>query len=272
MVKLDVMPKLWEDTSLFMAYLIEKGAQSGTIKLYVSAIKRTLLNDKYKWKDELILLSSLTRACKLVNDRVKTRLPIHCNLLEMILFEIGRIYGEQPYLKCMYKALFALGYYGLLRVGELKASPHTIKARDVHMGVNEDKILVILYSSKTHDEGDRPQQVKITTNDTEKSGHYVHRNFCPFKSMREYMHIRGAYDSYSESLFIYRDKLTVGEDPACRLLRKAIDAIGLDSSIYDMHSLRIGRASDLIKYNYSVEEVKRLGSWKSNVVYKYIRT
>ena len=83
------MPILWEDrTSLFMAYLIDKGVQSSTIKSYVSAIKRTLLNDKYKWKDELILLTSLTKACKLVNDSVRTRLPIHCSLLEMILFEL----------------------------------------------------------------------------------------------------------------------------------------------------------------------------------------
>ena len=190
LIKLDVMPKLWEDrTSLFMAYLIDKGMQSSTIKSYVSAIKRTLINDKYKWKDELILLTSLTKACKLVNDRVRTRLPIYCSLLEMILFEIGRIYGEQPYLQCMYKALFALGYYGLLRVGELTSSPHTIKARDVHLGLNKDKMLVVLYSSKPHNIGDRPQKVKITANSVEKSGHYVHRNFCPFKLMREYLQI-----------------------------------------------------------------------------------
>ena len=89
LISLDVMPTLWEDrTSLFVAYLIDKGVQSGTVKSYVSAIKKTLVNDKYDWKDELVLLSSLAKACKLVNDKVRTRLPIHCSLLEMILFEL----------------------------------------------------------------------------------------------------------------------------------------------------------------------------------------
>ena len=56
-----------------------------------------------------------------------------------------------------------------------------------------------------------------------------------------------------------------------KILKEAIKNINLDETLYDMHSLRIGRASDLIKCNHTVEEVKRLGRWKSNAVYKYIR-
>ena len=87
-IKLDVKPKFWEEkTSLFVAYLIDKGIQSSTIKSYVSAIKKTLILDKYPWNDKIIMLSSLTRACKLVNDRIQAHLPIHCSLLELILFK-----------------------------------------------------------------------------------------------------------------------------------------------------------------------------------------
>ena len=67
--------------------------------------------------------------------------------------------NSQWYMENMYKAFFALGYYGLLRV-ELTHSQHVIKARDVHLGMNKDKILVILYSSKTHDESMKPQRLK----------------------------------------------------------------------------------------------------------------
>ena len=92
-VRLDVRPKFWEErTSLFVAYLIDKGTQSSTIKSYVSAIKKTLEMDKYPWNDNLIMLSSLTRACKLVNDQIQTRLPIHCGLLELMLFEVQRYF------------------------------------------------------------------------------------------------------------------------------------------------------------------------------------
>ena len=189
----------------------------------------------------------------------------------MILFEVQRIYQKQWYLEAMYKALFALGYYGLFRVGELTHSPHTIKARDVHMGMNKDKVLIVLYSSKTHDVSNRPQKVKITANYAEKSGFYVHRNFCPFKLLHNYLCHRGAYDTYNENFFVFKDKSPVKAEPTRKLLKKIITTLGLNNMLYDMHSLRIGRASDLIKYNYSIDEVRRLGRWKSNVVYKYIR-
>ena len=39
------------------------------------------------------------------------------------------------------------------------------------------------------------------------------------------------------------------------VLREAIKALGLDPLLYDTHSLRIGRASDMFnKFKFSVEE------------------
>ena len=61
---------------LFIAQLIEEGMQSSTVKSYISAIKTTLITDGYTWDNSKILLSSLTRACKVVKDHVRTRLPI----------------------------------------------------------------------------------------------------------------------------------------------------------------------------------------------------
>ena len=87
--------------------------ESATVKSYVSAIKKFLVEDCYPWDDQKVLLASLTSACKIANDRVKTRLPIHCSLLEMILFEIQRIYSQngQQYIQLLFKTLFALSYY-----------------------------------------------------------------------------------------------------------------------------------------------------------------
>ena len=88
------------------------------------------------------------------NDQVKIRLPIQKGLLEMLLFEIQRTFGgvneaPQPYLEALYKAMFCLAYYGMLRVGEIAYGPHIIKAGNIHVGGNKDKILLVLYSSKT---------------------------------------------------------------------------------------------------------------------------
>ena len=274
LLSLDKMPQTWEyRTILFVGYLIEKGFQSSTVKSYVSAIKKTLLCDNYEWKDENVQIVSLTRACKVKNDVVHTRLPIHCSLLELIFFEVRRKFSilNQPYLESMYLALLALGYYGLMRVGELTLSDHVVKASSVHIATNKDKILIVLYSSKTHDESDRPQKIKIVSNKNERSGRYLHRNFCPFKLLRDYLKKRGGYKNNYEPLFIMKDKSPITPPMARTLLRECIKKLSLDELNYDMHSLRIGRTCDLIKFHYSIEEVKRMGRWKSNAIYKYIR-
>ena len=136
------------------------------VKSYVLAIKCILTTDGYAWDDEKVILSSLMRACKLVNDRGKTCFPIQCGLLELILFQVGRYFSnrDQPYLMILYQALFLLGYYGLMRVGELTTvdySDHTVKATNIHMSCNKEKLMVVLYSSKTHDHSNRPQTIKI---------------------------------------------------------------------------------------------------------------
>ena len=181
-ISLDYRENLtWEQkTALFGAYLVEGGIQSSTLKSYFSAIKHILKQDGYQWNDNKLLLNSLVRSCKLVNDTVKIRLPIQRGLLEMLLFEIGRHFNKtnpQPYLETMYKAMFCLGYYGMLRVGELTLGPHTLKACNIHVGNNKDKILLVLYSSKTHGRESGPQKIKISAAPTRMT---CTRNICLF--------------------------------------------------------------------------------------------
>ena len=69
-INLDVKPSSWEDrVTLFLGHKIEQGMKSTAVKCYVSAIKKLLVEDGYEWDDQKILLGSLTRACKLINDR-----------------------------------------------------------------------------------------------------------------------------------------------------------------------------------------------------------
>ena len=79
----------------------------------------------------------------------------------MLLFKLERHFGSQRYIEIMYKTLLILGYYGLLRVREMMSSPHCLKAKDVHVGQNKDKLLLVLHSSKTHSKNKAPQQIKI---------------------------------------------------------------------------------------------------------------
>ena len=104
----------------------------------------------------------------------------------MILFELEREFQSQPYLKSLYQALFAIAYYGLFRIGEVAWGPHTMQARNVFIAVNKCKILIILYTSKTHGIEARPQRIKISALQEcgeEKLGKNSYRHFCPFEQL-----------------------------------------------------------------------------------------
>ena len=273
-IKLDRKPPAWEDRFLlYGAHLVDCGAQSSTIRSYASAIKAVLTSDGYEWNDQKVLLNTIIKACKLENDTVKTQLPVSYNLLELILLSLERSLSAQPYLCLLYKSIFLLGYYGLMRIGELTMGSHPIKAKDIHTGMNKDKILILLHSSKTHGKESRLQKIKIHAfgnADTREKVKF--RLFCPFKAMRHYLYVRGPFETTAEALFIFRDGKAVTPEHVRNILRDRIKSLNLDPMLYDTHSLRIGRASDMFnKFNFSVEEIKQKGRWSSNAVYKYLR-
>ena len=183
--------------SVILCYHVNRGTQSGTIHSYISPIKAILALENYKWDENTALITTLAKACKIQNDKLSTTLPISCKLLALMLFEVDRAYSTfQPYLCILYKTILVIGYYGLFHLGELTAggdqgSQHMIKACNVYVGKNKNKILVILYTLKTHGEETRPQKVKITT----ARGSDTRLFHCTFKLSQIYLAFRGGYTS-----------------------------------------------------------------------------
>ena len=113
-VKLDIKPVTWEDRlSLYIAYLIHYQRKSATIKSYILAIRAVLRQVKVDLNEDKVLLASLTRACRIHNDRVTNHLPIKKSLLHLIVKSLLHMFAEQPYLQILYQALFLTAYYGL---------------------------------------------------------------------------------------------------------------------------------------------------------------
>ena len=286
-IRLDYIPKLWEDkTCLYCTYLIcEKQLQSSTVRSYVSAIKSVLKADGYEWDDGKMLLNTLTKSCKIKNDRVKTRLPIQRGLLEMILFEIRRKFSAQPYVEALYISAFLLAYYGLLRVGEITYSPHALKAADVHkarLGTDKKRLCLVLHSSKTHDRSMLPQKIKIygcnslEIIDQELVNSYTiqdkkKQHFCPVDWVQKFISMRQKIKDDNEQLFIFNDGTNLQSTHLRQMLRSTISSFQLDPTLYDTHSFRIGRATDFFKRGVDLEKIKQLGRWRSNAVYKYLR-
>ena len=103
------------------------------------------------------------------------------------------------------------------------------------------------------------KKIKITSNKKERSGNYIHRYFCPFDLMRLYMKIRGDFESEEEQFFVFRDLAPVTPTHARTVLKLMIQKLNLDHTLYGMHSFRIGRTTDLINFNHSIEQVRLMG-------------
>ena len=265
-IRLDELPKTWEKRIiLYIGHLLEQGCQSATIKTYVSAIKAVLEDDGCELELKDLKISSLTRACRLYNDRVKNRLPIKKPLLELILYQVPRVATDR-YFILLIRTIFILAYYGLLRIGELTAGDHNVKARDIHVAENKNKILIMLFSSKTHGKYSRPQTIKIWSEVDENK-----LAFSPFRITNQFMKERGGYLTDEEPLLILHDRTPIKAVTVRAILKKIIKRLGLNHKYYNTHSFRIGRATDLMDAGFSIDQIKRLGRWRSNAVFSYIR-
>ena len=138
--------------------------------------------------------------------------------------------------------------------------------------------------SKTHGYESRPQKIKIKTSESYKNGidnskschsgktSKITRFSCPFKLSREYLTIRGNYLQDAELFFVLSDHSLVSPYLIQKTLCTTLKNLNLNPKLYNSHSFRIGWTGDLLRLGYSIEEIKIAGRWKSNVIYKYVRS
>ena len=106
---------------------------------------------------------------------------------------------------------------------------------------------------------------------------------CPFNMLRRYAHLSG--DSFNSTEFVFRSlskskngnySLRAGSklsySRARELFIEKFKAIGLDTKLYGLHSLRIGGASAAANNDLPDRVIKKHGRWKSeNVKDTYCR-
>ena len=283
-LRLDCKPIAWDERLvLFVGYLVDNKLQSSTVKSYISAIKAVLKEDGIKLGDDQYLITSLTRACKLKNDQIKTRLPIRKGFLALLLRKMEETFrrANQPYLSLLFRAIFSACYFRLMRVSEVAAGGHQVLAKDFFMGENKRKMLFILRTSKTHWKNMKPQLIKISSTPNNKIKLTKAQKIkaarkltppCPYELLDRYSKARGGYYRENEPFFVFADHTPVTPHHVRSCLKRTICDAGFDESLYGTHSVRIGRSCDLYDLGLSVETIKRIGRWKSNAVFRYLRT
>ena len=94
---------------------------------------------------------------------------------------------------------------------------------------------------------------------------------CPYTLLKQYAILHGGYVNDEEPFFVFSNRTPLSARHVSVCLRTIIKEAGFDTSVYSSHSLRIGRTCDLWRLGLSVETIKKLGRWKSNAVYRYLR-
>ena len=189
-------------------------------------------------------------------------------------------FGVQPYLLKLFTAILVTMYFGLFRIGEVTESDHVVKAKDVQVGTNKNKILFILRTSKTHTAGDKPQKIKINSNDFDATSQrcqnqkQVHTNnaLCPFQTLRDYLTVRKKGDNDMEQFFVFSDRSPVKPEHMRRVLCELLLNCGIQCESYGTHSFRAGCSVDLHALGVSLDLICKLGRWWSTSVYTYLKS
>ena len=172
-----------------------------------------------------------------------------------------------------------LMYYGMLRISEIASFEsefqldHALKVGDVHVGQNKPKILLVLQTSKTHGKESLPQKIKIEATALQTLGekYLCKTHFCPFAMVREYMCLRGPHIGNRDHFFLLKHGEGIKPKQIRNVLHSCISGVGLEKSYYDLHSMRSGRALDLVKAGFTISQVKIFGRWCSNAIYRYLK-
>lgn len=272
LLSFDDLPTTWEDKMvLFASFLADIGNSSATVSSYMSAIRYVLRHDGIEVSNTSCRLSLIIRACKLHNDVVTVRRPIRLGLLNLILGQVNKIYlgNSQPYLAALYHAIFVSAYYGLMRISEL-VGKHAVMTGDMHLSKNQRKakLKYVLRSSKTLTIGKRPQIIDIYP-DYQILG----TPLCPVKIVDQFSKMRPPRTDPLSRFFVFSDGSHVQPHHVRSVLRKCLQSLNLPWRSFNFHGYRSGRATDLFKWNFDIDWIRKVGRWskKSTAILAYFK-
>ena len=186
-------------------------------------------------------------------------LPLTKSLLSQVIEVFNDLLPYYDYY--LMSAIFILGYQGAFRLGELVKSndlKHTIMLENISFIQKGDSMhLVVKMMSFKH-------SVEPTSLVICEQANVL----CSVRAVKNFLVLRG---STKGPLFLDCRGNPVTRDQVVSVLKTSIEKLGLDPNLFNGHSLRIGRTTDLAKDGFSALRIKQVGRWKSNAFHKYIR-
>ncbi len=266
--KLDnIWPPPCSHIVLFVAYLSMKGKAYKTANCYLSAINfRCKFLEPQNFIDfsKNFIVIKMLEGLKRSKNTTDQRLPITSELL----FKISNVLSSvcsSSYETLLFTTAFSLAFHGFLRVGEivytkLGQEHQILSLNDVHILEEGGSQFIRLHLK--HSKCD--QTGKGATVDIQKTNSKI----CPVNLLQSFLTVRS---SSNGPLFCHFNGSYVTRYQFSSILNKSLRVLGIDSSGYKNHSFRIGGASEWSVNGRSVQDIMKMGRWKSEAYKSYIR-
>ena len=258
---MNMWPAPESQIACFISYCFNQGFLPATVSTYLSAVSYIHKIKHYSDPTQSFLIKKILDGLKRLRSRSDIRAPITYDILVQIC-QVLPFVCFNTYEIALFRAIFSLAYFGLLRVGELvytdkHQAGYSLCFDDVRFVANQ--MTVRIKMSKTNRSG-IPEFLHIPS---------VHdKKVCPVLAMKQYIQLRS---SFSGPLFCHANGLPATRYQFGAVLSKSLSYLGLPLRCYKSHSFRIGRSTTLAMAGVPSEQIKRMGRWKSNAYTTYIR-
>ena len=244
---------------LFIGALQEAGYAPTSMVTYVSALGfahkfKGFADPTSSFKVQKVLAAAIR-----LRPSMDNRLPITLNILSRLNNSLQHTV-DSPYLRVLFKAMFIVSFFGLMRMGEVtqEKSGEISLFSDQIVVYNTHAVLKI--SHFKHNYSGTPFEIVLPRQqDT---------SICPVWALQNYFNLRGL--SFGP-LFCYPNLTPISRELFSSTLKRTLQFCGLDTTVFQTHSFRTGAASYYASLGLNDEKIRMLGRWKTTAFRRYIR-
>ena len=255
-----VLPISTPHLSVFISYLHTQGYSAASIVTHASSIgylhRISGLPDPMAANIIQKLLAGVTR----VSPPKPPRLPITIGILVQLINSVDLVVTHY-YHRVLLKAMLSVGFFGLMRIGELTMSKEHLVPLHLDQLYFTPSYMSITITQFKHNQSLNPVEIPIQRQSI--------TDICPVYHMSAYLLARG-FDK--GPLFSFKSLTPVPRQFFAKNLGALLSFAGFQGDRYKSHSLRIGGSSYYASLGYSDSQIRLLGRWDSNAFIRYIRS
>lgn len=178
------------------------------------------------------------------------RRPVSFEMIKQLMLSLETV-CRSVYECVLFKAAFALAFFGALRISELvspsKAIPGGLMYGDVEL--LQDMVRIWISRSKT-DQAGKGMYLDF--------GRIAESSICPVRIVQSFKEVRLALNG---PFLIHADGAFLSRYQFVAVFKQCVTRVGCDPVQFSSHSFRIGAATEAARAGLSQEVIRRIGRW-----------